>query len=302
MKSLPMLAVVALFPVALFPVALSAQTTSTPVSSLILYAESVAPAAYSTSSLDAPAAPSAPSAPAASSAASDSSSAADAHSSGSVRPFSAIGIGVKVGSTGIGFDVATPLMKRLNIRGGAGFFSYNYSTTIDNDPVNATLKLDNADAVVDLFPFNGGFRLSAGATFHNQAALNGTLTTPGGSQIMVGNTVYTSSTAKQLTGSMAAAFGNNVVPRFTFGWGNMVPRHGHFRFESEFGVEVTGAPTAVWSYAGNACPGTPSTCTTTTGTVAASDIAVQNANLQSDISGYKVFPIFSIGLSYKIGR
>ena len=35
---------------------------------------------------------------------------------------------------------------------------------------------------------------------------------------------------------------------------------------------------------------------------ASADIATQTASLQSDVNGVKVFPIFSFGLSYKIGQ
>jgi hypothetical protein len=39
-------------------------------------------------------------------------------------------VGVKIGIAGIGFDVATPLVPtRLNLRGGATFFSYNLNLT-----------------------------------------------------------------------------------------------------------------------------------------------------------------------------
>src|ERR1700722_4170230 len=65
---------------------------------------------------------------------------------GSSRPFSSVGVGVKIGIGGVGFDVATPLVPGvLNVRGGAGFFSYTYNGTVDNEPVNANLKLDNAE-------------------------------------------------------------------------------------------------------------------------------------------------------------
>jgi len=47
---------------------------------------------------------------------------------GSSKPFSGLGVGVKFGIGGIGFDAATPIIPgRLNVRGGAGFFSYTAS-------------------------------------------------------------------------------------------------------------------------------------------------------------------------------
>jgi hypothetical protein len=228
---------------------------------------------------------------------------------GSSHPFSSVGVGVKVGLGGIGFDVAAPLIPgRLNIRGGAGFFSYTYNGTVDNEPISATLKLDNAEAMVDLFPFKGSFRLSAGTTVYNTTGLNGTVTVAAGSKITIGNDSYTSSATIPLTGTVAAGFGSKAVPRFTLGWGNMVAKNHHVRFETEFGVEIIGTPTVAWAYGGQAClNGSNGTCSTPYQSIssipgATADIAVQTSELQNDLNGVKVFPIFSFGLSYKIGH
>jgi hypothetical protein len=227
-------------------------------------------------------------------------------SEGSTRPFSSVGVGVKIGVGGIGFDVATPLLPGLlNIRGGAGFFSYTYNGTVDNEPVNAKLSLNNAEVMVDVFPFKGSFRLSAGTTVYNTTGLNGTVTVAPGSQITIGNDSYTSSTSSPLTGTVAAGFGGKAVPRFTLGWGNMVAKNHHIRFESEIGVEIIGTPTVAWTYGGSACYNT-SSCPTGTPINsipgASADIAAQTAKFQNDVNGLKVFPIFSLGLSYKIGH
>jgi hypothetical protein len=227
---------------------------------------------------------------------------------GSTRPFSSVGVGFKIGIGGIGFDVATPLVPgRLNVRGGAGFFSYTYNGTINNEPVNANLKLNNAEVMVDFFPFKGSFRLSAGTTVYNTTGLNGTTTVAGGSKLTIGNNSYTSSPTNPLTANLAAGFGGKAVPRFSLGWGNMVPKTGHIRFETELGVEITGTPNAAWTYGGQACqnPSSGPACSSGYASIssipgASADIAAQNASLQSDLSSVKVFPIFSLGLSYKI--
>jgi hypothetical protein len=289
----------------LSPLALSAQNLpiQTQPSAPVLYAEAEAPAAFSSSltsdGLTAPAESTSSSARAAAAA-----SGAPAHSE-SASPFRAVGVGVKIGTGGIGFDVATRLHRRLNVRGGAGFFNYTYNGTIDNEAVNGTLKLNNAEAMLDLFPFNGSFRLSAGTTVYNTTNLNGTVTVPGGSKITIGNTSYTSNPANPVTGGLSTGFGGKAVPRFTFGWGNMVARNHRIRFETELGVEIIGTPTAVWSYGGSACmnPSNGSTCTSGYGPIASADISTQTASLQNDLNDLKgLFPILSFGLSVKLGR
>jgi hypothetical protein len=40
------------------------------------------------------------------------------------RPFSALGLSTRVGLAGTGFDIATPLATKFNLRAGGDFFSY----------------------------------------------------------------------------------------------------------------------------------------------------------------------------------
>lgn len=247
-------------------------------------------------------------APAASAAAQGAKSTA---STGNSRPFSSLGIGVKLGTRGIGFDAATPLLPgTLNLRGGAGFFTYNNSFTESSDTINGSLKLNNAEIMADWFPFHGSFRLSAGLTVYNNTAVNGTLTFPAGSSFTVGNSKYYSDPASPTTGVAALKFGNNTVPRFTFGWGNLVPKTGHLRFETELGIDYVGDPSVLWTLTGLACTTTSTSSgtqcngsggtSTVWGPVASSDIAQENTNIQNDINGFKIFPVIQIGLSYKI--
>jgi hypothetical protein len=237
-----------------------------------------------------------------------------AASEGSTRPFSSLGVGVTIGFGGIGFDVATPLVPgRLNVRGGAGFFSYTYNGTVSNEPISATLKLNNAKVMVDWFPFKGSFRLSAGTTVYNTTGLNGTVSVAPGTTLKIGNDYYLSAPApNQLTGNLALGLGGKAVPRFTLGWGNMVAKNHRIRFESEIGVEIIGTPTVSWSYGGEACPtasSTSTTCSSESGYVAintisgvSTDIATQVASLQSDVNSVKILPVLQFGLSFKIGK
>jgi hypothetical protein len=162
--------------------------------------------------------------------------------------------------------------------------------------------------MVDLFPFKGSFRLSAGTTVYNTTGLTGSVTVTGGNKITIGNSTYVSDPQSPLNGNLAANFGGKAVPRFSLGWGNMVPKMGHHvRFESEFGVEITGTPNVAWNYGGMGCNSSAagnncSSSTPTYTTIAAADVSAQNASLQSDVNSVKVFPILSIGLSYKIGH
>jgi hypothetical protein len=236
-----------------------------------------------------------------------------AASDGSTRPFSSLGVGVTIGFGGVGFDVATPLVPgRLNVRGGAGFFSYTYNGTVSNEPISASLKLNNAKVMLDWFPFKGSFRLSAGTTVYNDTGLNGTVTVTSGTSLKIGNDYYLSDPSSPLTGNLGLGLGGKAVPRFTLGWGNMVAKNHRIRFETEFGVEIIGTPTVSWSYGGEACQTASSsstTCSSESGyqqinTISgvSTDIATQVASLQSDVNSVKVLPVLQFGLSVKLGK
>jgi hypothetical protein len=316
MKSIYLLPVVAAF--AVLSVAVRAQSNAVATGATAaqtLVAEVDSPAMFS-SSVDSSLSVALPAALPAGAGMARSAAAAAAvgstSSGGSTRPFSSLGIGVKIGTVGIGFDAAVPLVPgRLNLRGGAGFFSYNSTFTASSDNILGTLKLNNAEVMADWFPFHGSFRLSGGATIFNATALNGTISIPSGGTLTNGGDKYYSDPAAPLGGTAAFTFGSSTVPRFTLGWGNMVPKTGHhIRFETEFGVEYIGNPTVLWNVTGQGCTTTATPgatlCTGPNGTsvawgpVAPADIAAQQANLQNDVNGLKVFPVLSIGLSYKI--
>jgi hypothetical protein len=298
LRSLAILAALALSPIALSAQApaLSAQTPAasaqTPAAASALYAENAAPVSFSSSIAPDALAESAAAAP----------SAAATPSKQSSLPFSGLAIGVKVGLAGVGFDVATPLIHQwINLRGGASFITYTPSTiTEDNLNINGTIKFQNAAAMVDVFPFHGSFRLSAGATVYNNTGLTAALSVPTGQSISLGNGTYYSDPRFPLSGNGVFTFGgNNVVPRTTIGFGNMLPKKGHFRFETEIGVQYFSAPTVRYTFTGNGCPAANSPeiqC----GPVNQTDVITEQNDLQNDLYDLRFFPILSFGLSYKI--
>ena len=220
---------------------------------------------------------------------------------GSKRPFSSLGIGVKVGTSGIGFDVATPLVPgRLNLRGGASFFSYSTTITTDNINVDGSLKFRNSEAVIDYFPFRGWFRLSGGMTVYNNTGLTATLAVPGGQSFSLGNDDYYSYAGDPIHGNGVFNFGGKTAGRVSIGTGNMLPRKGHFSFESEIGVQFFSSPTVIYTIAGTGCQGYNGVTYTNCGPVAQSDVLAEQNKLQNDLTDLKYFPTVSFGLSYKI--
>lgn len=224
-----------------------------------------------------------------------------------VRPFSGVAVALKVGSGGIGFDVATPLARHFNLRSGASFFSYNTTLTEDGLNITGAIKFQNASASLDYYPFHNGFRISPGISFRNNNAMNAVINVPGGQSFSLGDGDYTSDPADPIHGTAAFAFGSsNFAPRLTMGFGNMLPRNGsRFSFPVEVGFEYISQPTVLLTFAGTACGSqvqpdgsTDAGC----GSVDQSDVAQEQANLQSDLSPLRFYPIVSFGVSMRLGR
>jgi len=221
-------------------------------------------------------------------------------------PFSGLGVGVKVGVAGIGFDVATPLVPtRLNLRGGATFFSYNLSeTTGDNLVANGTLTLRNSGIMVDWFPFRGSFRLSGGATVYNNKGFSGSLDVPDGNSFTLGNDKYYAS--GPLVGTGVFKLGGDAGGRVSFGWGNLVPKKGHrFSFDTELGIEFVSKPTVAIGFTGNVCTSTQGKgCegaeNAATNPAFLTDVTAEQSKLQNDVNFLSFYPIVSVGIGYRI--
>ncbi len=226
------------------------------------------------------------------------------------RPFSGIAAAVKVGVAGIGFDVATPLVQqRLNLRSGASFLTYSPSTiTTDNLNINGTIKFQNADVMVDFFPFHGRFRISGGATVYNNTGLTATLSVPTGQSFTVGGTDYYSepynavtNPAGPITGTGTFTFGGNkIAPRATIGTGNMLPKKGRFTFQSELGFQYFSAPTVVYNITGTGCQNYNAGVYSNCGPIPQANVTDEQVKLQNDLTDLRFFPVLSFGLSYKI--
>jgi hypothetical protein len=220
----------------------------------------------------------------------------------STRPFSSVGAAVKLGVAGIGFDVATPLAKKLNLRGGASFFGYSPNLTEDGINITGSLSFKSINTSVDYFPFHGSFHLSPGVILYNGNHIAANAAVPGTQSFTLNDTTYYSSTADPVHGIFNVQLGNKVAPSFTIGWGNLIPRNGgHWSVPFEIGFEYISQPKLTLDLQGSTCTNSNNTgCSpiASNPTTQANVTAEQN-NLQSDISGLQVYPILSIGVGYK---
>ena len=151
----------------------------------------------------------------------------------------------RIGTGGIGPRCARPPLNRLlNLRGGAQFFDDTVGIDTDGIQASGDITLQNVHVSVDIFPFrHSSFHHSPGITLHNDNHIAGPINIPAGQNFSLGDQEYTSDPANPVYGFARLRFGNLVAPRFTVGFGNMLPRSGsRFSVPVEVGFEYTSAP------------------------------------------------------------
>ena len=224
-------------------------------------------------------------------------------SSRSYRPFSEIGVATRTGLAGTGFDVATPLATRFNLRAGTDFFSYATSFQEEGANVGINLHLRSSHAVLDWFPFGGRFRLSPQVVFGNNNRILATAIIPSGSTVTLNGQDYVSSATDPLHGSGRIDF-RKVSPGISLGFGNLIPRdRSRFSIPVEMGFYYAGEPSLQVAFSGSACDLNYSASV-------GCESVDQDPGFQQNLAAFKVrndhnlsyasfFPIFSVGFGYR---
>ncbi len=218
------------------------------------------------------------------------------------KPFSAVGVDVKIGTGGIGFDIATPLARKFNLRGTGYFFKYNVSITEDYVTYGGSLQLASGALNLDWYPFGGKFRLSGGIVAYNGNQITGSATINPYESFTLNGTTYYSSATDPAHASGTLYLGNKVGPIVSFGWGNIVPRKAnkHFSVPVEFGVAYVGYPNIHLGFTGSTCNSLGTACQTVEDNPTfQQDLAAQRNQYRNDLSALRFYPVVSIGFGYK---
>jgi hypothetical protein len=218
------------------------------------------------------------------------------------KAFSAVGIDVKIGTGGIGFDIATPLARKFNLRGTGSFFKYNTSITENYVTYGGDIQLASGAVSLDWFPFGGGFRLSAGIVAYNGNELTGHASINPNDSFTLNGTTYYSSATDPAHASASLRLGAKAGPEFGIGWGNIVPRKAnkHFSVPIELGFIYVGYPNVDLGFTGSTCSEFGTDCQAVENNPTfQQDLAAQKSKYRSDLSPLRFYPIASIGFGYK---
>jgi len=209
-----------------------------------------------------------------------------------------IGIGVKVSTLGIGGEVAVGLSQRSNVRFGFNAFSYGHTFDKDGATYKGTLDLRSAQATYDIFPVHW-FHVSPGVLLYNGNKVNAKVSVPGGQTFTLSNTTYLSDAADPVSGTGKLTV-YKAAPMVLFGFGNLVPRTGHFSASFEIGAAYQGPPRVALNLGGTACDPSGLFCRSiASDPTIQSNIAAEQTKLNKSASPYRFYPVVSFGFGYR---
>jgi hypothetical protein len=197
----------------------------------------------------------------------------------------AVGLGLKVGSTGIGVDVGFKLTDSITAR--VGYAGFNVQRDIDEQDIryDAKLKWSNASGLLD-WHFLGSLRLTGGIVHaNNKVDLTGT---PTGGTFTINDQVYNASDVGSLNGK--TRLGKSATPYLGIGYGNLGTPG--FTFYMDLGIMFQGAPTV--SLNGTCGPSVPALqCAQFQ-----ADVAAEEQKLNEDLKDFKYYPVLNLGVAY----
>lgn len=196
-----------------------------------------------------------------------------------------IGLGPKIGTTGIGLDLTFGITRFVNLRGGFNYGSFTWSTGLGDVDYDMDIDLISVPLLLDIHPFANHFRISGGLYFQpgSKATIEGTPSTA----TQIGAHVYTPEVIGTLTGDIEVS--GTFTPYLGIGFGNSVGEDQLLTFMVDFGVIFQSYDVSLSSDGAGM---------TTKLDTFREDLKLEEENIQSDMDDFKFFPVLTFGIAY----
>jgi hypothetical protein len=196
-----------------------------------------------------------------------------------------LGVSTRVGTLGIGVDMAKSVTPQIDGRLGFNFGNIGTSRTDSGISYDAQLNLSSVQLVGDYYPFrSNGFRVTGGLIAQNNK-FSVTSKPSGNGSYTIDGTSYQTSAVGTLTGEYK--YNNSIAPYFGIGIGKST--NDGFGFNADLGVMFTGSPKVSLNASNSAFNNDPTTRT---------QLDNQVRQTENDLKGFNVYPVLSVGLSY----
>lgn len=196
---------------------------------------------------------------------------------------SSTSVGLKAGTLGAGLELEGAFSDSIGGRIGVNYFTYNYSATEDDIKYDFDLKLKSVSALLDWHPFQGIFKMSAGALL-NGNKIDGKATSA--ATYTIGDVTFPGAAVGNLKTKVDF---NDIAPYLGFGWDTTYGKKKGLGFLFEAGAIYQGSPKVKLSADGPI----------STQPAFLAELAKEEKNLQDDLDKYKIYPVVSLGLIYR---
>jgi len=203
--------------------------------------------------------------------------------------FSSVGVSVSATTTGPEIELATPLHKKIILRGGVSIFPYNFSASIDvrkfNDyevsttsfDMDGKIRLVNGKILLDYFPSNRTTFFVTGGLYFGKKELISIKGLSDTDLYWGGHTLYSENGHVK-----AYVEANGVKPYIGIGFGNTIPKK-RVGFRFEMGAMFHGTPT-LYNSKGEELD----------------DVKVNDTDVIDTINKIKVYPVVAFRLTGRI--
>ena len=199
------------------------------------------------------------------------------------------GVGVKIGLTGLGLELTRSLTETINLRASYNTFEFDEDINDTDVSYSGEFKKNSLGLFADWHPWDGGFRVSAGVYHHFDNEINIVATSSVAGTFEFNNQVFDASNIGSVNGSVSF---EKTTPYFGIGWGNASQAGQKWGFIVELGVQFQDAPSA--SLVANNCTLPLGVCDELNAAIVA-----EISSLEDDIDEFDLWPVLSIGISYK---
>lgn len=193
----------------------------------------------------------------------------------------------KVGSMGLGAEVTTRLADTAQLRFGLNGWDLDSSRTDNGVDYDATFRQRSASVIGDAFLIeDSSFRFSLGL-FYNDNRLDMTAKPNHSGNYEFQGNIYTAAQIGTLTGRLTV---NKASPYLGVGWGSAFAKPGRWAFVLDVGALYQGKPKFSLSSSSAYCNSDPQ---------CQADVAEQRRETESDLRGYRWYPVVSAGGIYR---
>lgn len=200
--------------------------------------------------------------------------------------FSSVALGPLVSTTGLGGELAVPLVGRLlNLNVGVTAFGYKLNTTVDGAALQAKLRLGAVPVYVTLYPFANWFNIQAGVVFDDNR-VSALASGPPGGTITINHVAYTT---PQLGNVNGATHFNPVAPYVGIGFGQPFAG-GPLTFTGSAGVMFEGAPGVQLRASNPAAYAIPGF---------SSNLAAEQSTINHDAQIAQFYPVVNLAVVYR---